>query len=150
MSNNRSERCARLVAAIEAALAAAGAYGNRYGDADEFAVRFDARDLEPGDTLDASRHNIDRDDERDFPDHDSADYNDLPILNGTSAYSLTTLPRHLIDCDEPIYLIAGDVQSGGVVVEHEVAPYVTIEHKDTLDYGEVTVADAVVVARIDY
>lgn len=141
-----------LIDAVKAALAADGGFGCLYQDHYEYAVRFDARDLQPGDTLDASRHNISRDDERDFPDYDDPEYAELPMLNGTSAYTLTDLPRHLIDAVEQkgvkLYLISGNVLPGGVVVEHDVAPYVTIEHQDTLDVSEVVVEGAEVVARL--
>jgi len=141
-----------LIDAVKAALAADGGYGCLHQDQHEYAVRFDSRTLQPGDTLDASRHNIDRDDERDFPAYDDPEYTELPMLNGTSAYTLTDLPRHLIDAVEQegvkLYLISGNVLPGGVVVEHDVAPFVTIEHQDTLDVSEIVVEDAEVVARL--
>jgi len=52
-------------------------------------LRFENRQLDIGDTLDASRDNPDRDDERDFPAYDSAEYEALDELDGTSAWDLT-------------------------------------------------------------
>ena len=51
-------------------------------------LRYDNRDLQPGDKLEASRDNPGRKDERDFPEYESPEYEELEELDGTSAWEL--------------------------------------------------------------
>ncbi|RXZ77221.1 hypothetical protein EBB07_33660 [Paenibacillaceae bacterium] len=51
-------------------------------------LRFEDKEREIGEVCEYSRHNADRDDERDFPEFGSEEYDDLPELNGTSAWNM--------------------------------------------------------------
>lgn len=51
-----------------------------------YGVRFDSRDLNPGDKLGKSKSNINREDVRDFPEYGTEEYNSLLSLGGTCAY----------------------------------------------------------------
>lgn len=58
-------------------------------DYDYFGIRFEDKGRDLGDIItDVSRFNNDRDDERDFPDFESDEYDDLPSAEGVSAWSL--------------------------------------------------------------
>ena len=48
-------------------------------------VRFEDKVREISDVCECSKHNPDREDERDFPVYGSEEYEDLPELNGASA-----------------------------------------------------------------
>ena len=59
---------------------------------DEYAyvgIRFENKERELGEVCENSRHNIDREDERDFPIYGSEEYSNLEILDGTSCYDLS-------------------------------------------------------------
>lgn len=86
-----------------------------YWDFDYFGIRFDGRTLQLGDTLGNSKDNPDREDERDFPEYDSDEYDDLPELDGTSAWSANAINSYrwigreeYFDDDQHCYLIAGN------------------------------------------
>lgn len=51
-------------------------------------IRFDDKLYKVGDVLPATKDNPNREDERDFPKFGSADYNQLPELDGTSAWEI--------------------------------------------------------------
>ncbi len=87
-----------------------------YDDYGYVGIRFEDKPREVGDVCDNSRHNPDRDAERDFPAWGGSDYDDLPELDGTSAYCPDYLPRltddNLLDSDtrmaDHCYIIASD------------------------------------------
>jgi len=113
-------------------------------------IRFEDKDREVGEECDWSRHNPDREDEREFPVYGSEEYDDLPTLDGTSAWDLSELsdsyypgygrPRNVDqskDCSRYFlanhcYVIAGNRQGS---------------HDDP-DNGEILIKDAVVIAKI--
>lgn len=49
-------------------------------------VRFEELERKVGDICERSKHNPDRDDERDFPAYGSDEYDSLPTLDGTSTW----------------------------------------------------------------
>lgn len=49
-------------------------------------VRFENKSREIGSICECSKHNPNREDERDFPEYGTEEYNDMPELNGTSAW----------------------------------------------------------------
>jgi len=113
-------------------------------------LRFEDKDREVGEECEWSKHNPDREDERDFPAFGSEEYDDLPTLDGTSAWDLSELsdsyypgygrPRNVDpykDCSryflaEHCYVIAGKRQG----------------YHDDPDDGEILIKDAVVIAKI--
>lgn len=50
-----------------------------------YGLRFENKDRNIGDICETSRHNPERDDERDFPEYGTRQYKKLPRLDGTSA-----------------------------------------------------------------
>lgn len=108
-------------------------------------LRFEDKEREIGDECESSRHNADREDEREFPQFGSEEYEDLDVLDGTSAWHVDEtqiygMPSHYDDEKEcsryfttyHCYVIAGDRQG---------------RHDDP-DQGEVLIKDAVVIAKI--
>ena len=59
------------------------------GNYDYLGVRFENMDRTEGDILGNSKDNPDREDERDFPDYNSEEYENLPEQNGTSAWDIS-------------------------------------------------------------
>jgi len=114
-------------------------------------IRFENKDREIGEELEWSKHNSDREDERDFPEYGTPEYDELPTLDGTSAWDLSLLSDryypgfgetrwitdHEKECKryflaDHCYIVAGDKK--GI-------------HDDP-DYGEILIRDAVVVAKL--
>jgi len=97
---------------------------------------------EIGEELDWSRHNPDREDERDFPKFGTDEYNELPELDGTSAWEpdymirvfggqeLEYVKSHTLQ--DHLYVIAGNDRG----------------NHDDPDDGEMLIADAVVIDQI--
>lgn len=55
-------------------------------------LRFEDKLREVGDICEYSKANDDREDEREFPEYGTEEYEELPELNGTSAWDLAALP----------------------------------------------------------
>mgnify|MGYP001461346458 CR=1 FL=1 len=53
-------------------------------------IRFEDKDREIGEICECSRHNIDREDEREFPEYGTPEYDEMFELDGTSAWNLET------------------------------------------------------------
>lgn len=51
-------------------------------------IRFENRDYAIGEECEWSRDNPEREDEREFPDFGTEEYDELPMLNGTCVYGL--------------------------------------------------------------
>ena len=86
-----------------------------YWDYDYFGLRFDGRALNVGDVLDNSKDNPDREDERDFPEYGTDEYDNLPELDGTSAWNANAIKyfkwigrEEYFDADQHCYIIASN------------------------------------------
>ncbi|MEC5268885.1 hypothetical protein P9G49_07185 [Heyndrickxia coagulans] len=53
-------------------------------------IRFEDKEREIGDVCECSKHNIDREDEREFPEYGTPEYDEMLELDGTSAWNLET------------------------------------------------------------
>ena len=53
---------------------------------DVIGIRFEDKDREVGDAVENSKHNIDREDEREFPEYGTEEYEDLYELDGASSW----------------------------------------------------------------
>ena len=125
---------------------------NQY-DAEDYAkysyygLRFEDKDREVGEICGNSRHNFDREDEREFPEYGSVEYEDMVELDGTSAYYIAedgsfdkstytgewqSKDDNLMAGSEHCYIIAGDVEG---------------QHDDP-DIGEVLICEAAVVEKL--
>jgi hypothetical protein len=123
-------------------------------DAEDFAdfsfygLRFEDKEREVGEVCGNSRHNFDREDEREFPEFGSDEYDEMTELDGTSAYYLPedgSIPTYayigcyqktdndpLMVSGEHCYIIGGDIEGS---------------HDDP-DRGEILICDAVVVEKL--
>ena len=64
-------------------------YNNYSDEYNYIGIRFEDEERQTGDICNNSRHNSDRDDERDFPEYGSQEYSDLEELNGASAWNVS-------------------------------------------------------------
>ena len=111
-------------------------------------IRFEDKDREEGEIItDLSRNNVDREDEREFPEYGTPEYEEMEELDGVSAWELSVadlynqIPHWFSDDDgvsevfttKHCYLIASD-NVGGVGA--------------VLDEGEIVLVDPVVIKKI--
>lgn len=125
---------------------------SRESDFSYFGLRFEDKERNVGEIIpERSRHNPDREDERDFPEFGTAEYDELDELDGVSAWHVnldvdTIHPgmssREYRDCANDdcermfsayhCYVIAGNREG---------------RHDDP-DVGEIVIKDAVVIGKI--
>lgn len=97
-------------------------------------IRFEDKEREIGEICECSRHNIDREDERDFPEYGTPEYEELFELDGTSAYNLETYRDYEeFFISKHCYIIAGNRITN---------------RDDGLDDNEIVIEDAVVLEKI--
>jgi len=108
-------------------------------------IRFEDKVRQIGDICECSKHNTDREDERDFPEFGTDEYSEMATLDGTSSWSLRrsmnyeyperNAEKEATECyfQEHCYIIAGR--------------YSTNED-DGLDDGEIVIEDAKVIAQL--
>lgn len=105
-------------------------WANGYGDY-TVGVRFEDKERQVGDKVGNSRHNIGREDEREFPDYNSEEYEEMFELDGASAWSIhhiiEELKREPIYATNHCYFIIGSN---------------SVNEGDALDDGEVVIEDA--------
>lgn len=97
-------------------------------------IRFEDKEREIGDICECSRHNIDREDEREFPEYGTLEYEEMMELDGTSAWNLETYddfngPFGTYHC----YIIAGNRLTN---------------RDDGLDDNEIVIENAIVLEKI--
>lgn len=97
-------------------------------------IRFEDKDRKIGETCEYSRHNTDREDEREFPEFGTAEYDEMFVLDGTSAWNLETYddfkgPFNTYHC----YIIAGNRITN---------------RDDGLDDNEIVIENAVVLEKL--
>ena len=109
-----------------------------------FGIRFEDKDREIGEICEASKHNPDREDYREFPEFGTSEYDDLEELDGTSCWDLEgdwlasfwsynkTPEEKLAIMADHCYVIAGDDSP-------------QFEDRDP---NEILITDAVVIAKI--
>lgn len=102
----------------------------------EIGIRFEDKERQVGDVCEYSKHNTDREDEREFPEFGSEEYEDMYEFDGTSAWNLATYEdwadegRHT---SHHCYLIVGN----------------RLTNRDMdLDDNEIVIEDAIVYAKI--
>lgn len=108
-------------------------------------VRFEDKKRAIGEILEPSKFNDDREDEREFPEYGSEEYENLPDAGGASAWTLEEVlngakgkkqDRLVKDyyMTDHCYIIVGDKE--GFNIDH------------VLDYGEIVIKDAKVLEII--
>lgn len=116
-------------------------------------VRYENHTYQVGDTMMPSKHNPDRDDERDFPEYGSMEYDDLPDLPGTSAWHVYTSdfdyakdidPSKIYALQKPSHKDINDTMSGEALHAYVIAGNHEDTHSDA-DHGEIVIIDPVVI-----
>ena len=99
-------------------------------------VRFENKPREIGEEIENSRHNLDREDEREMPEYGTEEYEEMFELDGASAYEIDAIIDMLED---------------GVGFEGDHCYFVkgtnAVNLDDAIDYGEVVVENAEVVHK---
>lgn len=125
-------------------------YKAREYDYYHIGIRFEDKEREIGEVCEYSRHNGDREDERDFPEYGTPEYEELETLDGTSAWDLAALT----DTYLPGYGRINDADP-----EKECSRYFNARHcyviasdqagrHDDPDVNEILIKDAVVIAQL--
>lgn len=113
-------------------------------------LRFEDKEREIGEECEYSRHNADREDERDFPDFGTDDYEEMELLHGTSAWDMAPSKRSY----HPGMPTLRGVDSEKECSRHFFTNhcYVIASNKqgshDNPDDGEILIKDAVVIAKV--
>lgn len=121
-------------------------YADNIDTYDFIGLRFEDKEREIGEICENSKHNSDRDDEREFPQYGTEDYEEMEELEGTSAWDLAAKDTTTVgifentedDCTRHFetyhcYIIAG----------HDTGS------KDMdLDVNEIVIKNAKVIAQI--
>lgn len=119
----------------EAIVKAAEAYEGEYS---HIGFRFDVREYRVGEVLDfVSKTNLGRDDERDFPEYGTNEYNEMDDLDGVCAYDLDMSSRWAEDIEEQVNEIFG---IGDYILEdkeyNEEHIYILGTNQHSNDYAE--------------
>lgn len=115
-------------------------------------IRYEDKEREIGEECEWSRHNPDREDEREFPEYGTEEYEELEVLDGTSAW-------YLGDFSETRPYLPGFGRLEGADLTKKCEQYFTTYHcyivagnqkgqHDDPDDGEILIKDAVVIAKI--
>lgn len=109
-------------------------------DQDEYicGIRFENKDREIGEICEWSKDNVDREDEREFPKYGSTEYNELPELEGSSAWDVEMWEE---------LVLSGWSDTSYFESQHiyVVGDYTTTNGPDD---GEILMKNAVVLAKI--
>lgn len=115
---------------------------------DSIGIRFEDRDLNIGDEVGCSKHNADREDEREFPEYGTEEYEEMYELDGASSWGEHAWEYELLGNRKRF---ADDPANKGVLAKHAylIAGGLSSEDHDelVLDEGEVVVTDAVVMFK---
>lgn len=109
-----------------------------------YGLRFEDKDREVGEICENSRNNIDREDERDFPEYGTEEYAEMEEMDGTSAW----------DVDSALMQIEENLKYNTSVFGSNHA-YIIAGHNTgweqnngLVDDGEVVIQDSVVLHKI--
>lgn len=113
-------------------------------------LRFENKERIIGEVIEEqSRHNSDREDERDFPDFGTEEYEEMDVLDGVSAWDLAVSKTYKIDKFDLKKAERGDDCSTHFLTNH---CYIIASNKqgrhDDPDDGEIVIKDAVVIAQL--
>jgi hypothetical protein len=97
-------------------------------------IRFEDNEREIGEICECSKHNLDREDERDFPEYGTPEYDEMMELDGTSAWNLPTYRDYEgYFLSDHCYIIGGN----------QIA-----NQDDGLDDNEIVIKNAVVLEKV--
>jgi len=76
-------------------------------------IRFEEKQYNVGDVIADSKHNADKEDEREFPNFNSEEYAELPELPGVSTWNTTTVNtvEDALRWHSHCYIVVGDDRS---------------------------------------
>jgi len=113
-------------------------------------IRFEELEREAGDVItETSRHNLERDDERDFPEYGTEEYFNLYEFDGVSAYAVEDFERMVTPPFGKESFLERDAQGGFlaskayIIYGHDIA-----NEDDVLDEGEIVMVEPTVHKRI--
>ena len=117
-------------------------------DYDQIGLRFENRDLEIGEEVGTSRHNMDREDEREFPEFGTEEYEQMYELDGASSWH-PNVWKHVLLGD--LITSPDDPASKNIIAKHAYligGGYSNEDHDElVLDEGEAVITDAVVLYK---
>lgn len=115
-------------------------------------VRFENKVREIGETCENSKHNIYREDERDFPEFGTEEYNDMLELDGTSSWlvydSMFDWADEIEPSNNPGIALRGKSMDDEMFTEAEHAYMIAgsrINNHSDADNGEAVIENAVVI-----
>jgi|GEM_PF-940954 len=129
-------------------------YAENEGKYRYIGLRFEDRERVIGEECEWSKHNPEREDEREFPEFGTEEYDELPELDGTSAWDMS--PYEYNDEFYPGWGSGRPSESDNkyslVGLFNSYHCYVIagtrVGHHDNPDPGEILIKDAVVIAKI--
>ena len=104
-------------------------------------LRFEDVDRNVGDVCNNSRNNSDREDEREFPDFNTSEYDEMDEMNGSSAWNLNC---YHYDKNEIEDVTTYYRQAHCYIVASDRAD----ESAENLDEGEIIITDAEVMVKV--
>lgn len=104
-------------------------------------LRFEEADREVGDICNNSKNNIDREDEREFPDFNTPEYDEMDEMNGASAWNLNC---YRYENKEVADVQAYYRQAHCYIVASDRAD----ESVELLDDGEIVITNAEVMVKV--
>lgn len=98
-------------------------------------IRFEEKEYVVGDVINDSKHNPDREDEREFPEFNSSEYVELPEFPGVSTWNTSTIDRleEDINWHSHCYIVVGDDRSWC----DSIGDYVLDENELVIENGRV-------------
>jgi len=120
---------------------------DEYAEYSYYGLRFENKDREVGEMCGNSHHNFEREDEREFPEYGTDEYEEMIELDGTSAWYISDAGKF----DRKVY--TGEWQEEDstlmVVTDHcYIIGGQTEGSHDSPDAGEILIQDAVVVEKL--
>lgn len=113
-------------------------------------IRFEELERKAGDVItETSRHNLERDDERDFPEYGTEEYFNLYEFDGVSAYDIESFERVVTPPFGKESFLERDAQGAFlaskayIIYGHDIA-----NEDDVLDEGEIVMVEPTVHKRI--
>lgn len=109
-----------------------------------YGIRFENKVRNVGEVIeDLSRHNLDRDDERDFPEFGTDEYSNAPVLDGVSAWDLDGKWSRSVGADGYFDELHFEAERCYIIASDDIA-----NCDDALDENEIVMVDAKVIAAI--
>ena len=98
-------------------------------------IRFEEKQYNVGDVIADSKHNADKEDEREFPNFNSEEYAELPELPGVSTWNTTTVNtvEDALRWHSHCYIVVGDDRSWC----DSIGEHVLDENELVIEHGRV-------------